>query len=272
MRSTFSMTLIVSSFYALFSSARAAPLLGILRDLRRSTTCPPSSCSAARRLSDNAVRNSRSDFLTVSSARIHKLNNLLLGAFLAAHSAPALAQVRTATAARPVSRAAALVVAPTIDGNVAADPAWASAEAIDELWQIQPTAGRPATQHTEIFVGYTDTALYIGVIAHDDEPLAIISTDSRRDSSLDDTDSFRVLIDGLLDRQNGYVFGTNPAGIEFDGQISREGQGQSISGGEGGFNLNWDGSWTVRAAVSEIGWSAEMEIPFTSLRFGTEPE
>jgi hypothetical protein len=80
------------------------------------------------------------------------------------------------------------------------------------------------------------------------------------------------LIDGLLDRQNAYVFGTNPTGVEFDGQVSREAQGQSISGGEGGFNLNWDTSWTVRSAVSDIGWSAEMEIPFTSLRFGNEVE
>jgi hypothetical protein len=215
----------------------------------------------------------KSGSLAVSSARTHRLcRATLLGAFLAALTAPALAQVRSATSERPVARAVALEAAPVIDGNVITDPAWMSAQPIDELWQIQPTAGRPATQRTDIFVGYTDTALYIGVIAHDNAPLAIISTDSRRDSSLDDTDSFRVLIDGLLDRQNGYVFGTNPAGIEFDGQISREGQGQSISGGEGGFNLNWDTSWNVKAAVSEIGWSAEMEIPFTSLRFGTEPE
>jgi hypothetical protein len=120
-----------------------------------------------------------------------------------------------------------------------------------------------------VFVGYTDAALYIGVIAHDNDAASIISTDSRRDSSLDDTDSFRVLIDGLLDRQNGYVFGTNPAGVEFDGQVAREGTNQIISGGEGGLNLNWDTPWTVKSAVSATGWSTEMEIPFTSLRFGT---
>src|SRR5690606_19050194 len=124
---------------------------------------------------------------------------------------------------------------------------------------------------TEVYVGFTDRALHIGLIAYDDEPLGIVSTDSRRDSSLEDTDSFRVLIDGLLDRQNGYVFGTNPAGMEYDGQVAREAQGQAISGGEGGFNSNWDAAWSVRTSVSEIGWSAEMEIPFTSLRYGAEP-
>jgi len=170
---------------------------------------------------------------------------------------------------RPVARAGALPTAPSLDGDVLDDPAWSGVPAITELWQIQPNAGAPASQRTEVRIGYTDRALYIGVVAFDDQPLAIVSTDSRRDSSLDDTDSFRVLIDGLLDRQNGFVFGTNPAGMLYDGQVSREAQGQSVSGG--GFNLNWDAPWQVRTRVSDIGWSAEMEIPFTSLRFGSEP-
>jgi hypothetical protein len=195
---------------------------------------------------------------------------LASAALLAAVAGPGVAQVSAPQAERPVGQATALGGAPTIDGDVAGDPAWQAARRIDRFWQIQPNAGEAASQRTEVVVGYTDTALYIGVIAYDDEPLEIISTDSRRDSSLDETDSFRVLIDGLLDRQNGYVFGTNPAGIEFDGQVSREGQNQNISGGEGGLNLNWDTPWTVRSAVSDIGWSAEMEIPFTSLRFGAD--
>jgi uncharacterized protein DUF5916 len=187
---------------------------------------------------------------------------------LAAAADPASGQLSSSSTDRPVSQANPLAAPPTIDGNVAGDAAWQGARPIDRFWQIQPSAGQPASQRTEVFIGFTADALYIGVIAHDDEPLEIISTDSRRDSSLDETDSFRVLIDGLLDRQNGYVFGTNPAGIEFDGQVAREGQNQIISGGEGGLNLNWDTSWTVRSQVSDIGWSTEMEIPFTSLRFG----
>lgn len=191
---------------------------------------------------------------------------------LAGAANPVFAQVETAPLERPVGRARALASAPILDGQVVGDPAWDGAGALDRFWQIQPVAGRPASQRTEVFVGYTQSALYIGMIAYDDRPLAIISTDSRRDSSLDDTDSFRVLIDGLLDRQNGYVFGTNPAGIEFDGQVAREGANQIVSGGEGGLNLNWDTPWSVRTAVSDIGWSAEMEIPFTSLRYGSAEE
>ena len=181
---------------------------------------------------------------------------------------PGATQEPETPTSQPVARAIELTTAPVVDGNVIDDPAWTGAVAIDDFWQIQPQAGQPASQRTAVFVGYTDKALHIGFIAYDDEPLEIISTDSRRDSSLDDTDSFQVLIDGLLDRQNGYVFGTNPTGIEFDGQVAGEGQGQFARGG-GGFNQDWDTSWTVETEVSDTGWSAEMEIPFTSLRYGT---
>ena len=181
---------------------------------------------------------------------------------------PAVAQVLDSSAPRPVARAIELSTSPIIDGNVLDDPAWRGAEPITEFWQIKPDAGQPATQDTAIYFGFTDTAIYVGVVAFDDEPLEIISTDTRRDSSLDDTDSVKIMIDGLLDRQNGYIFGTNPSGVEYDGQIEREGAGQFVFGGEGGFNLNWDAPWTVRSEISDIGWSAEMELPFTSLRFG----
>ncbi|HAU67303.1 MAG TPA: hypothetical protein DCW52_02780 [Gammaproteobacteria bacterium] len=139
--------------------------------------------------------------------------------------------------------------------------------------QTRPNEGAPATQRTEVFVGFTEDTLYIGVMAYDDNPGAILVTDSRRDSALDDTDSFQVIIDGLLDRQNGYVFGTNPAGIEYDAQVINEG-GQGgfggRGGGAGGFNLNWDTTWEVEAQINEQGWSAEMAIPFTALRYGSD--
>ena len=96
-----------------------------------------------------------------------------------------------------------------------------------------------------------------------------------RAQQLDDTDSFRMIFDTYRDRQNGFVFGTNPAGIEYDGQVTNEGQGggglgsgqMQQSGSGGGFNLNWDGAWDVRARITEIGWTAEFAIPFRTLRF-----
>jgi hypothetical protein len=163
-------------------------------------------------------------------------------------------------------QASALVNAPLLDGDVLGDPAWTGLTPATGFWQVQPDEGQPATQKTEVFIGYSDHALYIGVVAYDDNPDGIIVTDPRRDSSLDDTDSFRVIIDGILDRQNGLIFGTNPAGMEYDAQVVKEGASGAFGGG--GFNLNWDASWSVKARISDIGWSAEMRIPFKTLRYG----
>ena len=170
------------------------------------------------------------------------------------------------TAERPVVQARALESAPVLDGLVVGDPAWAGLEPATGFWQVKPDEGLAATQKTEVFIGFTETALYIGMVAYDDNPGGIIVTDARRDSSLNDTDSFRVIIDGLLDRQNGFVFGTNPLGMEYDAQVVKEG----ISGafGTSGFNKNWDASWSVKAQITDIGWSAEMRIPFKTLRYG----
>ncbi len=172
-------------------------------------------------------------------------------------------------AASPVMTAGRLIVDPVNDGKVIGDEAWSSLVPATAFWQVQPDEGERSTQRTEVYVGYTDTALHIGVVAYDDDPGEIIVSDSRRDSSLDDTDAFLVVIDGLLDRQNGYVFGTNPAGIEYDGQVTKEGSDDFGAGG-GDFNLNWDGTWSVSSRISDIGWSAEFEIPFRTLRYGSE--
>jgi hypothetical protein len=168
----------------------------------------------------------------------------------------------------PTMQAKRLQVAPVIDGDVLGDAAWNGPVPATGFWQTRPNNGYPATQRTEVYVGFTDTSLYIGVIAFDEEPTEIITTDSRRDSSLDDTDAFLVVIDGLLDRQNGYVFGTSPSGIEYDGQVTAEGAGTGVGFEGGGLNLNWDGTWSVATTTGDFGWSAEFEIPFRSLRFG----
>ena len=169
----------------------------------------------------------------------------------------------------PVARAVGFAAEPVVDGDVLNDPVWRGAKAIKGFWQTKPDEGQPASQPTEVFVGYTDDTLYIGVVCYDENPDQIVVSDSRRDSSLSDTDSFQIMIDGFKDRQNGLVFGTNPAGIEYDGQVTKEGTSRFGSGG-GGFNTNWDTTWSVKALISDIGWSAEFAIPFKSLRYGTE--
>jgi len=169
---------------------------------------------------------------------------------------------------RPDMDAAAMATAPTMDGLVRGDAAWEGMSPASGFTQVQPSEGQPSTRDTEVFVGYTDQAVYIGLVAYDDNPGSIIVADSRRDSPLDQTDSFQVIIDGLLDRQNAYLFGTNPAGVEYDAQIVKEGAGGQFGSGGGGFNLSWDGSWNVEARITDFGWTAEMEIPFTTLRYG----
>ena len=170
------------------------------------------------------------------------------------------------SAPRPVMQASTLSVAPVLDGEVLADSAWQGVFPATGFWQVQPDEGQAASQRTEVYIGFLGGDLYIGIVAYDDNPDGIVVTDGRRDRNLNDSDSFRVIIDGMLDRQNGYIFGTNPVGMEYDAQVVKEASSGAF--GSSGFNLNWDASWDVKAQISEIGWSAEMRIPFKSLRFG----
>ena len=156
---------------------------------------------------------------------------------------------------------------PVLDGAVLDDPAWAAVPAVSEFWQTQPDERQPASERTEVRVVFTDQALFFGVVCFDREPGRLVVNESRRDSSLDETDSFRIILDTYLDRQNGFVFGTNPAAIEYDGQVTQEGEGGSGYGATAGFNLNWDASWEVRALTGPFGWSAEFSIPFRTLRY-----
>src|SRR5918993_2895859 len=185
------------------------------------------------------------------------------------------ANSNSSAAAANVATASRATEAPAIDGDVLGDPAWANATPITGFTQEQPHEGQPVSERTEVRVLFTNDTLYIGAVMHDSDPSGIVISDARRDSPLDDTDSFQIIVDTYRDRQNGFVFGTNPAGVEYDGQVTNEGQGggglgfgQMQSGGSGsGFNINWDGAWTVRSKISEHGWSAEFAIPFRTLRY-----
>jgi hypothetical protein len=187
---------------------------------------------------------------------------------------PTLAQ--DSSVARPVAKATRSLKAPVVDGNVRDDAAWAGVAPLTEFWQTSPDAGAAASELTEVRIVYTDEALYFGIVMHDRSGEGLTVSESRRDSSLDDADSFRIVLDTYRDRQNGFVFGTNPAALEYDGQVNNEGGtggasagggGRQQSGSGGGFNLNWDGAWQVRTSVFDGGWSAEFAIPFRTLRY-----
>ena len=180
-----------------------------------------------------------------------------------------------------VATAVESALAPVLDGAVLDDPAWALAPPATGFVQTQPDEGRPASELTEVRIVFTGDTVYFGVICYDNDPSSIIVTDSRRDSSLADSDSFQIILDTFLDRQNGFIFGTSPSGQEYDGQLVNEGAGGSgmgfggggqVGGAGGGFNQNWDGVWQVRTAISEVGWTAEFAIPFRTLRFAAGRE
>jgi len=172
------------------------------------------------------------------------------------------------TGTPPKMKAIDFEEAPVVDGDVLGDAAWSGRRPVTGFTQTKPEEGKPATQKTEVWIGFTEDTLYIGAVMYDDDPSKIIISDSRRDSSLVDTDSLQIVLDTYSDEQNGFVFGTNAAGIEYDGQVTREGAGGRSRSGSSGFNLNWDTTWTVVSKVSDIGWSTEVAIPFKSLRYG----
>ena len=195
-------------------------------------------------------------------------------------------QAQTPPPVPPTARAVRVAEAPVIDGRVTDDPAWIAIEPLVDFWQTAPDAGAAVSERTEVRILYTDDTLYFGVVLWDRDPAGLTVSDARRDSPLDDTDSFRILLDTYRDRQNGFIFATNPAALEYDGQVTAEGNnnpfgagaggggggGRQLSGSGGGFNLNWDGAWEVRTAMLESGWSAEFAIPFRTLRYEPGPD
>jgi hypothetical protein len=163
---------------------------------------------------------------------------------------------------------------PTIDGNVN-EQAWSASEPYRTFIQQEPSEGEPATERTEVWFLVDQNNLYVAVICYDSKPDRLVVSQSRRDADLGDTDSIQILLDTFNDGQNAFVFGTNPFGIEYDGQVMAEGQTGGGGGGRAGsqrgqlrgFNLNWDADWTVRAHASERGWEAEFAIPLRTLRY-----
>ena len=166
---------------------------------------------------------------------------------------------------------------PVIDGLVT-DAVWETVSPQTTFTQQDPQLGEPATERTEVRLLFGPTAVYVSFICFDADPSSIIVSQAKRDASLAETEAVIAVFDTFNDNQNAFVFGTNPLGIEYDGQVAREGQtgGQAFGGGGGAglqrggisaFNPNWDGDWTVRAQITERGWEAEMAIPLKTLRY-----
>ena len=166
---------------------------------------------------------------------------------------------------------------PVMDGDVLNDPAWVNVPEVTTFIQKTPDEGQSVSEKTAVKVMYTEKTFYVSVVCYDTNPGEIVISDTRRDSPLNNSDSFSFIIDTFKDFQTGYLFGTNPAGIEYDAQITGGGEGGSMMrrfsmGTGGGFNVNWDAVWEVKSQKGDFGWSAEFAIPFKTLRYATNKD
>ena len=152
--------------------------------------------------------------------------------------------------------------APKLDGALN-DPLWQSAKPITDFHQREPHEGEAPSEETEVRILYTRHAVYFGIHCFDSEPSRIIATELRRDVSQDLDDHFEILIDSNHDRRGAYVFEVNALGTQNDGLIVEEQGGTD----RGDFDPGWDGVWTSEARITPDGWTAAIEIPFTTLNF-----
>ncbi len=170
---------------------------------------------------------------------------------------PAAAAARRAPDGRPAIAAARVTSPIAIDGALD-DAAWRTAEIAEGFVQSEPAAGQPSTERTTVQLLTDGRTIYVGAMLYDSSPAGIIVNDLRKDFFFTNQDTFQVIFDSFGDRRNGFLFATNSAGARADQQITNEGRDT---------NASWDAAWTVRTRRLANGWSVEMAIPLTSLRF-----
>jgi len=213
----------------------------------------------------------------------------LIAAFSSIATSPAISQDVASRATPSTDGSLRLVAGNLVEGlsetNWRDPSVWGGAQVATDFVQSEPIEGSPASERTEVRVGYDEEAIYIGAWLYDSEPSQILVGEQRRDANLGRFDAFLVVLDTYADRENGFVFATNPGGIEHDGQVIDEGrntgrgrggsrgnQGRQQGGAQGGFNVNWDSSWAVSTERDDQGWYAFFRIPFSTLRYGTGSE
>lgn len=145
-----------------------------------------------------------------------------------------------------------------VDG-IFEEPAWQSAEPIQQLLQIQPNEGAPMTQPSEVRILYDAKNLYFGFTFFDTEMEKLVANEMRRDSEgLRSNDYGFLLLDTYNDRRNAVFFRFNPSGGMEDTAVSNSGDS---------LNSNWDIVWECRTRINPDHWTTEIAIPFSQLRF-----
>jgi hypothetical protein len=144
-----------------------------------------------------------------------------------------------------------------IDGRLD-EGAWAQADSIRNLTQIEPVEGREPTGRTVVRALVTGDAIVFGIRADDPEAAHITSFSRNRDASLTSEDNIRLVLDTYLDGRSGYVFIVNPYGARYDALVANQGEGE---------NAQWDAIWEASTHRDDNGWSVEILIPIKSLLF-----
>jgi hypothetical protein len=177
---------------------------------------------------------------------------------LAASSAPAQSPAGRPTAAERAAIAAATLRSQLRLDGVLDEPAWATADSIVSLVQIEPREGDAPAGRTVVRLLASSDELVIGVRADDPDPARIVAFARERDASLASEDHIKIVLDTYRDGRSGYVFAVNPNGARYDALVADQGEGE---------NANWDAVWEAATTRTATGWSAEIRIPAKSLMF-----
>ena len=181
---------------------------------------------------------------------------------------------------RPSVRPARVQSAPAIDGRLD-DEVWREAARVTQFVQVQPLDGAPATEATEVYIAYDSANVYLGFYAHYANPAIIRANRSDRDETSRD-DIISVYFDTFLDQQRAYVFSVNGFGVQGDAILNSQGGGRgggrgpgrgggrggggSFGGAPGG-DSSWNALFSTAGELVADGFTAEMAIPFKSLRY-----
>jgi uncharacterized protein DUF5916/cellulose/xylan binding protein with CBM9 domain len=169
-------------------------------------------------------------------------------------AAPLAAQNVHPTTA-PDVRAVALQEPIHLDGKLD-EAVWHTAPAATGFRQSQPDEGQPATQRTEVRFAYDDAAIYVGARMFDDSGARGVETRLVRRDAQADADYLEVIFDTYHDHIGRLFFTVNPSGVRAD-----------ANGLGGGGDDSWDPVWEVKTTIDSLGWTAEMRIPFSQLRY-----
>jgi hypothetical protein len=162
-------------------------------------------------------------------------------------------------APRPTAQTVYATSAIRIDGRLD-DAAWQAVQPITGFIQSQPDAGYPATERTEVRILYDADRLYVGALCYDSEPdkLVITTLEYGLAPSTHDMDVFAITLDTFLDRQNAFIWLVNPRGAYRDGQVFNDSRSADYA---------WRGVVDIKTEVHDSGYTVEMGIPWTTLRF-----